>query len=216
MCGGGDGGGGSSAGALAPDVAASMIGALQQSCLEFCARCYAVAGPSAGASLRKDARALAAGVVDPALGLLRALVRPPAAGGLKRGAARGQAARRRRPPRPRGSPCRGAALSALSPSPTPGAQESGDDLKRAIGLVWQGCDAVPRAGLDNKAALFKGLAGVMAVLKDTLREASGRGRRRAGAGAARPPGGRRRPGEPPGAQSARPARPRSSKNPGPC
>jgi hypothetical protein len=55
-------------------------------------------------------------------------------------------------------------------------QEEGRDLKRAIGLVWQGCDAAAKAGLDNKGALFKGLAGVMAVLKDTLREVGNTGR----------------------------------------
>lgn len=49
-------------------------------------------------------------------------------------------------------------------------QEGSGDLKRHIGLVWQGCDATAKAALDNKGAIFKGLAGVMAVLKDTLRE----------------------------------------------
>jgi hypothetical protein len=48
-------------------------------------------------------------------------------------------------------------------------------LKRAIGNVWGGCDAVAKAALDNKGALFKALAGVMAVLKDTLREVWGAG-----------------------------------------
>ncbi|GBF99347.1 hypothetical protein Rsub_11759 [Raphidocelis subcapitata] len=50
------------------------------------------------------------------------------------------------------------------------AMGSGEDLKRRVGLVWQGCDAVAKAGLENRGALFKGLAKVMAVLKDTLRE----------------------------------------------
>jgi len=74
------------------------------------------------------------------------------------------------------APSETAALAAIidpRPKPThtrPTQQEIGGDLKRPIGIVWQGCDAVAKAGLDNKAALFKGLAGVMAVLKDTLRE----------------------------------------------
>ena len=57
--------------------------------------------------------------------------------------------------------------AALCSSPP---QEGGGDLKRAVGNVWAACDAFAKAGLDNKAALFKGMAGVMAVLKDTLRE----------------------------------------------
>ncbi|KIZ07355.1 hypothetical protein MNEG_0604 [Monoraphidium neglectum] len=106
---------------LAPDVAASLVGALQQSCLVLCAAFYALSGAAAGATLRKDVKKLAGGVVQPCIGLLRAM-------------------------------------------------EGGGDLKRAIGNVWGGCDAVAKAALDNKGALFKALAGVMAVLKDTLRE----------------------------------------------
>ena len=47
---------------------------------------------------------------------------------------------------------------------------AGGDVKRAVGRVWAGCDAAAKAPADNRAALFRGLAGVMAVLKDTLRE----------------------------------------------
>jgi hypothetical protein len=70
MCSGDSGGG-----ALPQDIAGSLIGALQQSALGFCACCYALAGAGAGPSLRKEVRALAAGVVEPVVGLLRALVR---------------------------------------------------------------------------------------------------------------------------------------------
>ncbi len=38
------------------------------------------------------------------------------------------------------------------------------------GLVWQGCDAVKRAPMDNKSSLFTHLADVYVVIKDTLRE----------------------------------------------
>ncbi|KAI8463453.1 MAG: hypothetical protein J3K34DRAFT_147108 [Monoraphidium minutum] len=117
MLGQADGG----AAALPPDVAASLVGALQQSALALCAACYALSGAAAGPTLRKDVRKLAAGVVEPCIALTRAV-------------------------------------------------EAGGDLKRAVGRVWAGCDAAAKAGLDNRGALFKGLAGVMAVLKDTLRE----------------------------------------------
>lgn len=40
----------------------------------------------------------------------------------------------------------------------------------AAAMVWDGTAAVSKAPLDNKSCLFKNLAGVMAVLKDTSRE----------------------------------------------
>jgi hypothetical protein len=40
----------------------------------------------------------------------------------------------------------------------------------AAAVVWDGIAAVSKAPLDNKSCLFKNLAGVMAVLKDTTRE----------------------------------------------
>jgi hypothetical protein len=40
----------------------------------------------------------------------------------------------------------------------------------AAAVVWDGIAAVSKAPLDNKTCLFKGLAGVMAVMKDTTRE----------------------------------------------
>jgi hypothetical protein len=68
MCSGG------AAAALAPDVAASLVGALQQSCLAFCSACYALGGAGAGPTLRQGARKLAAGVVEPCVALLKAMV----------------------------------------------------------------------------------------------------------------------------------------------
>jgi hypothetical protein len=65
---------------LAPDVAASLVGALQQSCLVLCAAFYALSGAAAGATLRKDVKKLAGGVVQPCIGLLRAMVRVTTAG----------------------------------------------------------------------------------------------------------------------------------------
>ncbi|KAF6258238.1 Grap2 and cyclin-D-interacting-domain-containing protein [Scenedesmus sp. NREL 46B-D3] len=47
---------------------------------------------------------------------------------------------------------------------------SGRDLKPQVAVVWDGVAAVPKAPLDNKSCLFKALAGVMAVMKDTTRE----------------------------------------------
>eukprot|EP00877_Chromochloris_zofingiensis_P013987 jgi/Chrzof1/8842/Cz03g26080.t1 len=44
------------------------------------------------------------------------------------------------------------------------------DIKHQIGLVWQGCDAVRKMAVDNKGAVFKQLAGVYQVVKDTMRE----------------------------------------------
>lgn len=38
------------------------------------------------------------------------------------------------------------------------------------GKVWDACDAVKKQPLDNKAALFRQLAAVVRVAKDTLRE----------------------------------------------
>jgi hypothetical protein len=43
----------------------------------------------------------------------------------------------------------------------------------AAAVVWDGIAAVSKAPLDNKSCLFKGLAGVMAVMKDTTREVGG-------------------------------------------
>ena len=63
-------------------------------------------------------------------------------------------------------------LRSIPPAP----KEAGGDLKRTIGHVWAGCDTVGKAALDNKGAIFKALAGVMAVLKDTLREVGLAGR----------------------------------------
>jgi hypothetical protein len=40
----------------------------------------------------------------------------------------------------------------------------------AAAVVWDGIAAVSKSPLDNKSCLFKGLAGVMAVMKDTARE----------------------------------------------
>jgi hypothetical protein len=40
----------------------------------------------------------------------------------------------------------------------------------AAAVVWDGIAAVSKSPLDNKSCLFKGLAGVMAVMKDTTRE----------------------------------------------
>ncbi|WIA20080.1 hypothetical protein OEZ85_005940 [Tetradesmus obliquus] len=48
--------------------------------------------------------------------------------------------------------------------------ESSKDLKPHVAMVWDGTAAVSKAPLDNKSCLFKNLAGVMAVLKDTARE----------------------------------------------
>uniref|UniRef100_A0A383W7V5 Cytochrome c domain-containing protein n=1 Tax=Tetradesmus obliquus TaxID=3088 RepID=A0A383W7V5_TETOB len=48
--------------------------------------------------------------------------------------------------------------------------ESGKDLKPHVAMVWDGIAAVSKAPLHNKSCLFKNLAGVMAVLKDTARE----------------------------------------------
>lgn len=117
MCNAADGG----AAALPADVAQSLVGALQQSALAFCAACYALRGAGAGPTLRGEALALARGVVEPCVALLDAV-------------------------------------------------EAGRDVKRAVGHVWSGCDAAAKAPADNRGAVFKGLAGVMAVLKDTLRE----------------------------------------------
>ena len=63
------------AAALPSAVVESLVGALQQSCLAVCAACYALTGAAAGATLRKDVRKLAAGVVEPSIDLLKALVR---------------------------------------------------------------------------------------------------------------------------------------------
>ncbi|KAF8063091.1 hypothetical protein HT031_003930 [Scenedesmus sp. PABB004] len=61
-------------------------------------------------------------------------------------------------------------------------------------MVWDGLAAASKAALDNKACLFKGLAGVMTVLQDVSREARPR-RRGASAGAAQQGGAARaRPG----------------------
>lgn len=45
-------------------------------------------------------------------------------------------------------------------------------LRHDAGLVWQGCDAVRKMAVDNKGAVFKQLAGVYQVVKDTMREVS--------------------------------------------
>lgn len=71
MCSSADGG----AAALPVDVLVSLLSALQQSALAFAAAAAALGGAGAGPSLRKEARRLAAGVVEPCIGLLRALVR---------------------------------------------------------------------------------------------------------------------------------------------
>eukprot|EP00878_Enallax_costatus_P013356 GHUV01013963.1.p1 GENE.GHUV01013963.1~~GHUV01013963.1.p1 ORF type:complete len:406 (+),score=169.41 GHUV01013963.1:309-1526(+) len=47
---------------------------------------------------------------------------------------------------------------------------SGKDLKPYVGLIWDGVSAVPKSSFDNKTCMFKGLAGVMVVIKDTSRE----------------------------------------------
>lgn len=67
------------AAAVAPDVVESLVSALQQAVLAFCAACYALGGAAAGATLRKDVRKLAAGVVEPCVDLLKAVVSAEAA-----------------------------------------------------------------------------------------------------------------------------------------
>lgn len=64
----------SGAASLPPDVAQSMAGALQQSCLAFCACCYALSSAAAGATLRKDVRKLAGSILEPSIALIRAIV----------------------------------------------------------------------------------------------------------------------------------------------
>ena len=48
-----------------------------------------------------------------------------------------------------------------------------DDMRRQVALVWEGCDNLSKWPVDNKSCLFRGLAQVLAVVKDTLREVGG-------------------------------------------
>lgn len=43
-------------------------------------------------------------------------------------------------------------------------------MSQAVGELWSACDALKKAPLGNKAALFKHIAHALTVVKDTQRE----------------------------------------------